>query len=399
MTARTKATPRKPKASKTPPRLRVKEVVLKGFKPFKDEFRLEIPPPEAADDLDVLVLGSINGVGKTSVLEGIAVLMLAGISGSADEEGEIGREPAFWLRRLRRDSPESIAPFDAYINVDADKALVKCKLLAEAVPEGQLRLDVASEFEAEIELGRGGTLSFGRDPEPFRRMADMGKRAAVGPREAELAWVTLLALGANPVVCPPLMYFHSYRRVQERNPELRELTDTESTKMAARRYARYRDPDELGVLSRFKMEALNALLAQRDLLETPEPEGSDLVLNRLNELVRKFAGGVITKVRPVGNQLHILLELEGQREPVPVDALSSGQKEIISTLFHIWFYARHGPSVVLIDEPELHLHPAWHDDFIRELGALAPWNQYIIATHSEKIASSVPPGRIRIIEP
>jgi predicted ATP-binding protein involved in virulence len=53
--------------------------------------------------------------------------------------------------------------------------------------------------------------------------------------------------------------------------------------------------------------------------------------------------------------------------------------------------------VVLIDEPELHLHPQWHDDVIRKLWELAPWNQYIIATHSERIARSVERDRLRIL--
>jgi predicted ATP-dependent endonuclease of OLD family len=69
--------------------------------------------------------------------------------------------------------------------------------------------------------------------------------------------------------------------------------------------------------------------------------------------------------------------------------LSSGQKEMIATLFLIWKNTKKQPSIVLIDEPELHLNAEWHGDFVRQLYKLAPQNQYILATHSEEIFRSV----------
>lgn len=75
------------------------------------------------------------------------------------------------------------------------------------------------------------------------------------------------------------------------------------------------------------------------------------------------------------------------------EMLSSGQKEIISTLFTIWSATYHQPSVVLIDEPELHLNAEWQRIFVSKLAELAPKNQYILATHSEEIFASVPKER------
>ena len=72
------------------------------------------------------------------------------------------------------------------------------------------------------------------------------------------------------------------------------------------------------------------------------------------------------------------------------DDLSSGQKEIISTLFCIWFYTRYGKSIVLIDEPELHLNMSWQLMFVQMLKKIAPNNQYIMATHSEAVMRLVP---------
>ena len=55
----------------------------------------------------------------------------------------------------------------------------------------------------------------------------------------------------------------------------------------------------------------------------------------------------------------------------------------------IWENTRNKPSIVLIDEPELHLNTQWHRTFIGDLLTYAPCNQYIIATHSEQIMDSV----------
>ena len=84
---------------------------------------------------------------------------------------------------------------------------------------------------------------------------------------------------------------------------------------------------------------------------------------------------------------------DGGAPSFPFDGLSSGQKEVISTLFLIWQYTREKPGIVLIDEPELHLNAEWERPLIRELFRLAPGNQYILATHSEDIFDAVDPRR------
>jgi len=62
---------------------------------------------------------------------------------------------------------------------------------------------------------------------------------------------------------------------------------------------------------------------------------------------------------------------------------------MISTLFLIWSCTNTAPKVVLIDEPEQHLNAEWHRRFVYMLHKIAPWNQYILATHSKHIASAV----------
>jgi len=184
----------------------------------------------------------------------------------------------------------------------------------------------------------------------------------------------------NPLVAAPLLYFHSYRKVTPEPVEFGALAD----------------PGRTGA---FKFEVLRTLLARVDLLEGAEPQQAEAIRQRLDSLVQAFAGGRVGKLQLQGNNLDVQVDMGLGTPPLPFDALSSGQKEIISTLFLIWEATRDCPSVVLIDEPELHLHQEWHDDVMRMLFELAPWNQYIIATHSRRIAESGYPDRLRLIKP
>jgi predicted ATP-binding protein involved in virulence len=56
------------------------------------------------------------------------------------------------------------------------------------------------------------------------------------------------------------------------------------------------------------------------------------------------------------------------------------------------------PGVVLIDEVELHLHPAWQQVALDNLLATFPGIQFIVTTHSPQVISSVSDRCIRIID-
>jgi predicted ATPase len=131
-------------------------------------------------------------------------------------------------------------------------------------------------------------------------------------------------------------------------------------------------------------------MGKEHLFEDADVEKSTEILNQLNLLMKRYCGGEISKLRPLpDNTLDIRIQLINQNESFSFDGLSSGQKEIVATLFLIWKNTYESPSIVLIDEPELHLNAEWHGDFVRQLYKLVPHNQYILATHSEDMFSSV----------
>ena len=77
------------------------------------------------------------------------------------------------------------------------------------------------------------------------------------------------------------------------------------------------------------------------------------------------------------------IELTKEDQVFSVDNASSGEREIINFLFGIFaFNIQNG--LIIIDEPELHLHPKWQKILLElfvELSELTG-NQFIISTHS-----------------
>lgn len=55
------------------------------------------------------------------------------------------------------------------------------------------------------------------------------------------------------------------------------------------------------------------------------------------------------------------------------------------------------PAIVLIDEVELHLHPAWQQRVLPTLLEIFPNTQFIVTTHSPQIISSIKPEHLRIL--
>ncbi|MDE2590314.1 MAG: ATP-binding protein, partial [Patescibacteria group bacterium] len=79
---------------------------------------------------------------------------------------------------------------------------------------------------------------------------------------------------------------------------------------------------------------------------------------------------------------------------IPFSDLSSGEKEIF---FILSFFLRHDVSnaVLVIDEPELHLHPELARLLIRTMLKIKPNNQLWIATHNSEVIDEA--GRDKVI--
>lgn len=91
----------------------------------------------------------------------------------------------------------------------------------------------------------------------------------------------------------------------------------------------------------------------------------------------------------------------GERMRIPISQLSDGYKSTISLVADIAYrMAVLNPQlldqvlsetggIVLIDEVDLHLHPAWQQHILQDLTAIFPKVQFIVTTHAPEIINSV----------
>ena len=339
--------------------IRLSRLTIKNYKKLSS-LEIDFPRPVMKGDADILLFGSKNGGGKTSVLECCSLLMLAGIVGDRFRNDESLLEVANLL-----------------VKAGQEKACI----------EGKFEGD-NTECTVSLTINRIGFSKpdFKGDQSLFKTFDN--KKQYVD--ELEYPLNSILAFSGEPLIMPPLLHFNSYRKVQESNPELGMMADDYPGHRVMRVSARSGMRNISNPVSSFKLEILRSLMGKAALFEGINKDESRSVLSRLNNLIQRYCGGQIEHLRPLpDNKVDIRIKPGTGGESFSFDGLSSGQKEMIATLFLIWKNTQEQPCIVLIDEPELHLNAEWHGDFVRQLHKLSPHNQYILATHSEEMFRSV----------
>ncbi len=340
--------------------IRLKNISIKNYKGI-DSFTMEFPIPTLDEDPDILVMGSENGLGKSSIIECCALQLMC-------------------------------------LSTKDDMLFIKPSNVSLDLPELLIRAGAEdAEISGEIEIGdkvvkigmkinQNGWVNIFREEKHLDLFEDIYNSGNIDVLGLVAA---IIGFSPNPVLESSFLLFHSYRKVQEGNPELgkMELRQRDNNHVLPLKHTEM-------PFSKFKLRILRSLMIKAGLFEIAKGKEPADTIEKLNELVKFYVGGTISKLRPsVGNTVDFRITPVNGSESLTFDALSSGQKEIISTLFLIWYHTRNSPSVVFIDEPELHLNAQWHRSFVNKLINLAPQNQYVVATHSEDIMDSVAEDR------
>lgn len=108
------------------------------------------------------------------------------------------------------------------------------------------------------------------------------------------------------------------------------------------------------------------------------------------------------------HELEVTVYRHDSVEKFPVRMLSDGEKGVISLVADIAYrMALLNPSlleniletrgIVLIDEIDLHLHPAWQKKIIHDLTSIFPNIQFVITTHSPSVLANVPKEYVQIL--
>ena len=339
--------------------IQIRRIAIQNYKGI-DELELHFPPPKMPGDPDILVMGSENGLGKTAIIECCSLLLLAATL----------KEENFPLA-------------NHYSIVDVPDLLIRsdaqCAEIAGDIASGEGTGAVKIRIDRRGNVNISGKLLRKKMEENERFVSEEGLYDFIN---------AISGFTPNPVVENTFLLFHSYRKVQEGNPELGMMVERDRSRRT--RGGRFSDFP----MSEFKLRILRSMMGKARLFEFVEDQKPDDTVEQLNALMARYARGTIGKLRPSSdNTVDFRVQPERGGKSFTFDGLSSGQKEIISTLFLVWEHTKNNPSVVFIDEPELHLNAQWHRIFVKDLVNLAPQNQYIMATHSEEIMDSVAEDR------
>lgn len=334
--------------------VRISKISIKNYKGI-DDLTVVWPQKVMSYDPDITALGSKNGAGKTSILECCSILMMAAF-------GQL---------------PNNVSNGNTdFIRAGRRSASITGKVLFEN-----------NEFEIGVQINNKGTIT----------TSGLVKNLSESElRRKSSRFRDVFGYSTEPVCAHRLFFMHGYRKTQEGSIGLSDVLrdDLEDEDNYFHRHIMYRRPSSN--MSLFKQMIMRWQMNKADLFEAKlqkPKENEEEAIQILDKLLQKYANVEIDKFRPYeDSSLNLLVRSKVDSSIIfPIDGLSSGQKEIISSLFMVWEYTYKAPSVVLIDEPELHINTEWHKSYIRELTTLAPQNQYIISTHSELVMEAIDP--------
>jgi predicted ATP-binding protein involved in virulence len=110
-------------------------------------------------------------------------------------------------------------------------------------------------------------------------------------------------------------------------------------------------------------------------------------------------------------ELEVAYEDEsGEMMRIPINQLSDGYKSTISLVADIAYrmavlnpqflgdVCNETDGIVVIDEVDLHLHPSWQQRILGDLTAIFPKVQFIVSTHAPEVINSVPKENVIIMK-
>lgn len=304
------------------PTPKIHRLRIEKFRRIQEPLEVDLTTPRG-DPVKQAVFAGPNGCGKTTVLE--AVLLGLGM------ESLIVRD----LERSRREEHWRIS-----------------------VPEG-------AAIELDVSIDGAAPTTWLRTAEKHVQRLPDGSEKPVPP-----SWLQSLAVE----------YFSSWRA-----PEL-----VGPVKPLVGRGARPTNT-ETNRLWRLK-QRINDERARAGYAPIPPGKGkADQWLTRLNEAWQRFHDGDGTMidaqiVDPEDEELlaDLFVVTKDGTRVCSIDQTSAGEIELLS--FAGWLVLHDFEAgLLIIDEPELHLHPQWQATILPALHALAPEAQLIVASHADAV--------------
>ncbi|MCU0287356.1 MAG: ATP-binding protein, partial [Acidobacteria bacterium] len=130
--------------------------------------------------------------------------------------------------------------------------------------------------------------------------------------------------------------------------------------------------------------------------DLPAKNAIDKVCREINSLFDILdIDAQIIGLNPDGEKLPIFKNRAGII--FDINYLSSGEKQLFVRAMALRMVNANN-SVILIDEPEISMHPGWQQRIVKVYQEIGKNNQLIIATHSPHIVASVPKESVKLLK-
>lgn len=332
---------------------------------------------DIAIEPDVTLIAGVNGVGKSTALHALAVLLSRAL-------------PEFTPSR-------SVPLYFTDDNIYGDKASLevsaRIQIDGQTINAGVQRLRAADE--------KGDRFMLLRQAEAATAATDFSQalsaRTLTGELEAGIKETRAALASLKSAVHPPLAVYFSPKRQLPGQPRSlpeakpfdpsiaygRALHDRE---VELREFMHwFRTQEKLGAAS--EPRRLKVLEAMRAVVGELVPEFSNL---RIQEQPR--LGFVVDK----------------RGHPFYLHQLSDGERGLLALVFDLTRRLAianpdsdnpiaEGVALVLIDEIELHLHPKWQRDVIKRLPSIFKCCQFVITTHSPQVIGETEARCVRLL--
>ena len=139
-------------------------------------------------------------------------------------------------------------------------------------------------------------------------------------------------------------------------------------------------------------EYLNFLKGKKDIDEAGRVVNSSKMVNRINNALKLFNLELhieLTELRTWSYEFRFY-DTKNERDLGDINSLSAGQKSIMHLIFEAYGRDDVNGGLIIIDEPEIHLHYQFQFEYLKILEKLAEEQriQYVIVTHSEGFISN-----------
>jgi energy-coupling factor transporter ATP-binding protein EcfA2 len=329
-----------------PAPIRLSRLSIRDFRGI-DSLDLDLVGPDGVP-LDRVVIGGMNACGKTSVLEAIVMLLTGTDAALPADKPRLGEQVRFGANRatIHADIRRSDHAARATLMFNTDETSPR----RGGVVFGGRPVIGRYEWPPDLPPATFEYFSARRDPRSLGRRADPTSRGAKreGARLTELKRQLVSA------------HYERLDRLARQGSDSHEMLEAPFARLQA--LWKTFDPSA---------HTIDVVAVSND-----QGSGREVVLRDERPIPRDITSlAMARRLAPGRTDIPSMVAL---------DRLSSGQIALLTFAAPLLF-REEPPDIILVDEPEQHLHVQWQRAMVDAIAEMCPTSQVVVATHSEDI--------------